>query len=94
LEARLTTLLCKKIIVAKFKEVKTVDDVTHEQTKPTESSKEGHGSRSSVLPVTMISLTFRKAATLKTGNNTENNFSEKFIHNCLTIVSNLMMTLV
>jgi hypothetical protein len=36
LDARLRTLLCKKIIVAKFKEVKL-------GCKMTESSKEGYG---------------------------------------------------
>jgi hypothetical protein len=44
LDARLTTLLCeKKIIVAKSKEVKTGSNLS-------ESSKEGYGSKTAVLP--------------------------------------------
>jgi hypothetical protein len=47
LDARLTTLLCKKIIVAKSKEVKSRSNVA-------ESSKEGYGSKSVVLLLLMI----------------------------------------
>jgi hypothetical protein len=42
LDARLTTLLCKKIIVAKSKEVKTRSNLA-------ESSKEGHDSKRAVF---------------------------------------------
>jgi hypothetical protein len=47
LDARLTTLLCKKtIIVTKSKEVKTGYNLA-------ESSKGGYGSRKAVLPMNM-----------------------------------------
>jgi hypothetical protein len=46
LDARLTTLLCQKIIAAKSKEVKTAPNLA-------ECSKESYGSKSVVLPVTM-----------------------------------------
>jgi hypothetical protein len=41
------TLLCKKIIVAKSKEVKTGSNIT-------ESSKKGYGSKSAVLMIMMM----------------------------------------
>jgi hypothetical protein len=47
LDARLTTLLCKKIIVAKSKEVKTGCNLA-------ESSKEDCGSKRPVLPMMMV----------------------------------------
>jgi hypothetical protein len=43
---RLMTLLCKQIIVAKSKEVKT-------ECCPVRSSKEGYGSKRAVLPMMM-----------------------------------------
>jgi hypothetical protein len=46
LDARLTTLLCKQIIVAKAKEVKTCSNVA-------ESSEEVCGSKCAVLPMMM-----------------------------------------
>jgi hypothetical protein len=46
LGAKLTSLLCKKIIVAKFKEVKTAYNQA-------ESSKESYGSEGAVLPMMM-----------------------------------------
>jgi hypothetical protein len=46
LDAKLTTLLCKKNIVAKYKKVKTGCNLA-------ESSKEGYGSKRVVLPVMM-----------------------------------------
>jgi hypothetical protein len=49
LDARLATLLCKKIIVAKSKEVKTGYSLA-------ESSKEGYGSKWAVLPMMMIMM--------------------------------------
>jgi hypothetical protein len=47
LNARLTTLLCKKIIVAKSKEVKTRSNLA-------ELFKKGYGSKRTVLPMMMI----------------------------------------
>jgi hypothetical protein len=41
------TLLCKKIIVAKSKEVKT-------RYSPAESSMEGYGSKRAILPMTIL----------------------------------------
>jgi hypothetical protein len=49
LDARLTTLLCKKIIVAKPKEVKT-------GCNPTESSREAYGSKRTGLPKLLLLL--------------------------------------
>jgi hypothetical protein len=46
LEARLTSLLCKKINVAKSKEVKTGLNLA-------ESSKEGYGSKRALFPMIM-----------------------------------------
>jgi hypothetical protein len=42
-------LLCKKIIVAKFKEMKTGCNLV-------ESSKEGYGSKRAVLPMMMMMM--------------------------------------
>jgi hypothetical protein len=53
LEARLTTLLYKRILVAKSEEVKT-------RLNPVEFSKEGYGSKSAVLPMMMMMVTFRR----------------------------------
>jgi hypothetical protein len=50
LEAKLTNLLCRKIIVTKSKEVKTRSNLA-------ESSKEGYGSESAVL---LLMITFIK----------------------------------
>jgi hypothetical protein len=47
LDARLTTLLCKQIIVAKSKEVKTGCNLA-------ESSRQGYGSKSAGLPMMMM----------------------------------------
>jgi hypothetical protein len=47
LDARLTTLLCQKIIFAKTKEVKTGSNLA-------ESSKEGYGSKTAVLTTTVM----------------------------------------
>jgi hypothetical protein len=47
LDARLTTLLCKKSIVANSKEVKTGCDLA-------ESSKDGYGSERAVFPMIMM----------------------------------------
>jgi hypothetical protein len=47
LDARLPTLFCKRIIVAKSKEVKTGCNLA-------EFSKEGYGSKRAVLPITMM----------------------------------------
>jgi hypothetical protein len=47
LDARLTTLLCKKIIVAKSKQVKT-------GSNPVESPKEGYGSKRVALPMLLM----------------------------------------
>jgi hypothetical protein len=47
LDARLMTLLCKKIIVMKSKEVETGSNMT-------ESSKEGFSSKRAVLPVMTV----------------------------------------
>jgi hypothetical protein len=49
LDARLTTLLCKSISIAKSKEVKTGSNLAG-------SSKEGYGSKSAVLPMMMIMM--------------------------------------
>jgi hypothetical protein len=49
LDARLTTLLCKKEIVAKSKEVKA----GWSNSNPAEASKEACGSKGAVLPITM-----------------------------------------
>jgi hypothetical protein len=49
LDARLTTLLCKKIIVTKSKEVKT-------GCNRAESSTEGCGSKRTVLPMMMMMM--------------------------------------
>jgi hypothetical protein len=49
LEARPTTLLCKQIIVAKSKEVKTGSNLA-------ESSKGGYGSKSAVLPMMVMMM--------------------------------------
>jgi hypothetical protein len=49
LEERLTTLLCEKITVAKSKEVKTRSNLA-------ESSKEGYGLKSAVLPIMMMMM--------------------------------------
>jgi hypothetical protein len=51
LEARLTTLLIKKIIVTNSKEVKTGCNLA-------ESSKEGYGSKRAVLPMIIYSSMF------------------------------------
>jgi hypothetical protein len=58
LEAKLTTLLCKTIIVAKSKEVKTGCNLT-------ESSKERYGSKKAVFPMMMIELFFVQTDVLK-----------------------------
>jgi hypothetical protein len=50
LDARLTTLLCKNIIVAKSKEVKTGWSNSRYLA---EFSKEGYGSKRAVLPMKM-----------------------------------------
>jgi hypothetical protein len=50
--ARLTTLLCDKITVAKSKEVKTGFNLA-------ETSKEGYGSRRAVLPMMMLMIKVR-----------------------------------
>jgi hypothetical protein len=47
LDARLTTLLCKRITVAKPKEVKTGSNLA-------ESSKEDYGSTRAVLPMVVM----------------------------------------
>jgi hypothetical protein len=47
LDVRLTTLLCKEIIVAKSEVVKT-------QSDPAESSKEDCGSERTILPMMMM----------------------------------------
>jgi hypothetical protein len=47
LDARLTTLLCKKKIVAKSKEVKSGCNLA-------ESSKKGYGSKGAVSPMIMV----------------------------------------
>jgi hypothetical protein len=47
LDARLTTLLCESIIVAKSEEVKT-------GSNREESCKEGYGSKRAVLPMMMM----------------------------------------
>jgi hypothetical protein len=47
LDTRLLTLLCKKITVAKSKEVKTGYNLA-------ESSKKGYGSKRAVLPLMMM----------------------------------------
>jgi hypothetical protein len=52
------TLLCKQIIVAKSKEVKT----GWSKTNVAESSKEGYGSKRAVLP--MISLAHIKLSVI------------------------------
>jgi hypothetical protein len=49
LDARLTTLLFKNIVVVKFKEVKTGWSNSQEWTNLAESSREGCGSKSAVL---------------------------------------------
>jgi hypothetical protein len=49
LEARLTTLLCKRIIVARFKQMKTGCNLA-------EFSKEGYGSKGAVLPLMMMMM--------------------------------------
>jgi hypothetical protein len=49
LDARLTTLLCKKYILVKSKEVKTGCNLA-------ESCNEGYGSKGAVLPVMMIMM--------------------------------------
>jgi sporulation protein YlmC with PRC-barrel domain len=51
LDARLTTLLYKKITVAKSKEVKTVSNLAV-------SSKEGYGSKRFVSPMMMVIYAF------------------------------------
>jgi hypothetical protein len=57
LDARLTTLLCKRIIVAKSKEVKTGSYLS-------ESFKKGYGSNSAVLPM-MLLLTMMMMCSVK-----------------------------
>jgi hypothetical protein len=49
LDAEITTLLCKKITVAKSKEVETSCNLAG-------SSKEGDGSKRAVLPVTIMMM--------------------------------------
>jgi spore maturation protein SpmB len=49
LDARLTPLLCKKITVAKSRQVKTGSNLA-------ESSKEGYGSKRAVLPMVMMMI--------------------------------------
>jgi hypothetical protein len=51
LDARLTTLLCKKITVAKSKELKTGRNLA-------EPSKECYGPKRSVLPVMMMNSAY------------------------------------
>jgi hypothetical protein len=53
LDARQTTLFCKKIIVAKSKHVETSRS---DSTDLSESSKEGYGSKGAVLPKMMMIL--------------------------------------
>jgi hypothetical protein len=50
LDAKLTTLLCKKIIVTKSKEVKPGYSLA-------EYSKDGYGSKGAVLPMVMMMKT-------------------------------------
>jgi hypothetical protein len=54
LDARLTTLLCKKNIIAKSKEVKTEWTNSQEWTNLVNSSKEGYGSNRAILLVMMM----------------------------------------
>jgi hypothetical protein len=61
LEAKLTTLLCEKIIVAKSKEVEI-------RLNLSESSKEGYGSKSAVL---LLMITFLKESSTTEQNRTE-----------------------
>jgi hypothetical protein len=64
LDARLTHLLCKKITVAKSKEVKIGSNLA-------ESSKEGYGSKRDVLPMVMLIKMAMKPLTYRThGRNT------------------------
>jgi hypothetical protein len=55
LDAKLLTLLCKEITVAKAKEVKTGWSNSQELANVTESSKEDYGSKRAVFP-TMITM--------------------------------------
>jgi hypothetical protein len=50
LDSRLANFICKKIIVAKSKEVKP------DGTNLTESSNEGYASKRAVLPMMMIMM--------------------------------------
>jgi hypothetical protein len=54
LDARLTTLLCKTIIVAKCKEEETGWSISQEWTNLAESFKEGYSSKKSVLSIMMM----------------------------------------
>jgi hypothetical protein len=56
LDARLKTLLCKRIIVAKSKEVKAGWSNSQEWTNLTESSKEYYGPKRAVRPMTMTTM--------------------------------------
>jgi hypothetical protein len=49
LDARLTTLFCKTVIVAKSKEVKTGCNLT-------EISREGYDSKEAILPMMMMMM--------------------------------------
>jgi hypothetical protein len=58
LNFRLTTLLCKKIILAKTNDVKTGWSNSHkEQTNLAKFSKGGYGSKRALLPMMMICYT-------------------------------------
>jgi hypothetical protein len=60
MNARLTILLCIKIIVAKCKELKTGCNLN-------ESSKEGYGSKRAVLPMIMMMYRTPPTAEAKNG---------------------------
>jgi hypothetical protein len=53
-DVRVTALLCKKIIVAKSKEVETRRSNSHEWTILAETSEEDYGSKRAVLPMMMM----------------------------------------
>jgi hypothetical protein len=64
LGARLTTLLCKKITVAKANGVETGSYSSQECTNLAEPSKEGYGCKRAVFPMIMMIFTLKMMMTM------------------------------